>query len=153
MNPRLLLSRLRQLAVENRLFSWALAAGALLRLLLPFHSLTLVATLQHLMGLSVAVMIYVLLRRNGVSKMWSTVATLPQLLDGYIIEDEHMIMTETLFTFLLMIAILIVLWKPRPAWWSLLIAGVLVGCASVVRTDGEVMLAVIPLFQIGRAHV
>jgi hypothetical protein len=191
-NPRLLLSRLRQLAGENRLFSWALAAGALLRLitilgypgalffygdsyvylgaalrpqpnlskvtgysfflrlLLPFHSLTLVATLQHLMGLSVAVMIYVLLRRNGVSKLWSTVATLPQLLDGYIIEDEHLIMTETLFTFLLMIAMLIVLWKPRPAWWSLLIAGVLAGCASVVRTDGEVMLAVIPLFLLVR---
>jgi hypothetical protein len=191
-NPRLLVSRLRKLARENRLFSWALAAGALLRLitilgypgalffygdsyvylgaalrpqpnlskvtgysfflrlLLPFHSLTLVATLQHLMGLSVAVMIYVLLRRNGVSKLWSTVATLPQLLDGYIIEDEHLIMTETLFTFLLMIAMLIVLWKPRPAWWSLLIAGVLVGCASLVRTDGEVMLAVIPLFLLVR---
>ena len=59
------------------------------------------------MGLSVAVMIYVLLRRNGVSKTWSAVATLPQLLDGYIIEDEHLIMAETLFTFLLMIAMLI----------------------------------------------
>jgi Dolichyl-phosphate-mannose-protein mannosyltransferase len=191
-NPRLLLPRLRQLAAENKLFSWALAAGALLRLitilgypgalffygdsyvylgaalrpqpnlskvtgysfflraLLPFHSLTLVVTLQHLMGLAVAVMIYVLLRRNGVSKLWSTVATLPQLLDGYIIEDEHLIMTETLFTFLLMIAMLIVLWKPRPAWWSLLIAGVLAGCASLVRTDGEVVLAVIPLFLLIR---
>jgi hypothetical protein len=191
-NPRLLLPRLHQLARENRLFSWALAAGALLRLitilgypgalffygdsyvylgaalrpqpnlskvtgysfflraLLPFHSLTLVVTLQHLMGLAVAVMIYVLLRRNGVSKLWSTVATLPQLLDGYIIEDEHLIMTETLFTFLLMVAMLIVLWKPRPAWWSLLIAGVLVGCASLVRTDGEVVLAVIPLFLLVR---
>jgi len=102
------------------------------------------------MGLAVAVMIYVLLRRNGVSKLWSTVATLPQLLDGYIIEDEHLIMTETLFTFLLMIAMLIVLWKPRPAWWSLLIAGVLAGCASLVRTDGEVVLAVIPLFLLVR---
>jgi hypothetical protein len=192
-NPRLLLPRLRQLAAENRLFSWALAAGALLRLitilgypgalffygdsyvylgaalrpqpnlskvvgysfflrmLLPFHSLTLVAVVQHLMGLSVAVMIYALLRHNGVSKTWSAVATLPQLLDGYIIEDEHLIMTETLFTFLLMIAMLIVLWKPRPAWWSLLIAGVLVGCASLVRTDGEVMLAVIPLFLLLRS--
>ena len=192
MNPRLLLPRLRHLAGENKLFTGALAAGALLRLitilgypgalffygdsyvylgaalrpqpnlskvtgysfflrlLLPFHSLTLVATLQHLMGLSVAVMIYVVLRRNGVSKLWSTVATLPQLLDGYIIEDEHLIMTETLFTFLLMIGMLIVLWKPRPAWWSLLIAGVLAGCASVVRTDGEVMLAVIPLFLLLR---
>ena len=192
MNPRLLLPRLRRLAGENKLFSWALGAGALLRLitllgypgalffygdsyvylgaalrpqpnlskvtgysfflraLLPFHSLTLVVTIQHLMGLAVAVMIYVLLRRNGVSKLWSTVATLPQLLDGYIIEDEHLIMTETLFTFLLMIVMLIVLWKPRPAWWSLLIAGVLAGYASLVRTDGEVVLAVIPIFLLVR---
>jgi len=191
-NPRLLPSRLRRLTGENKFFTGALAAGALLRLitilgypgalffygdsyvylgaalrpqpnlskvtgysfflraLLPFHSLTLVVTLQHLMGLAVAVMIYVLLRRNGVSKLWSTVATLPQLLDGYIIEDEHLIMTETLFTFLLMIAMLIVLWKPRPAWWSLLIAGVLAGCASLVRTDGEVVLAVIPIFLLVR---
>jgi hypothetical protein len=191
-NPRLLLPRLRQLAGENRLFSWALAAGALLRLitilgypgalwfwgdsfvylgaslrpqpnlskatgysfflraLLPFHSLTLVVTLQHLMGLAVAVMIYVLLRRNGVSKLWSAVATLPQLLDGYIIEDEHMIMTETLFTFLLMVAMLMLLWKPRPVWWKMLVAGLVTGCAALVRTDGEVMYAVFPLFLLLR---
>src|ERR1700679_2253811 len=189
-NPRLLLSRLRQLAGENRLFSWALAAGALLRLitilgypsalffygdsyvylgaalrpqpnlskvtgysfflraLLPFHSLTLVVTIQHLMGLAVAVMIYVLLRRNGVSKLWSTVATLPQLLDGYIIEDEHLIMTETLFTFLLMIAMLLLLWQPRARWWTAGIAGLLAGIAATVRTEGEVVLAVIPLFLV-----
>jgi hypothetical protein len=191
-NPRLLLPRLRQLAGENRLFSWALAAGALLRLitilgypgalwfwgdsfvylgaslrpqpnlskatgysfflraLLPFHSLTLVVTIQHLMGLAVAVMIYVLLRRNGVSKLWSAVATLPQLLDGYIIEDEHMIMTETLFTFLLMIAMLMLLWKPRPVWWKMLVAGLVTGCAALVRTDGEVMYAIFPLFLLLR---
>ena len=63
------------------------------------------------MGLAVAVMIYVLLRRNNVSKLWSTVATLPQLLDGYIIEDEHLIMAEALFTFLLMLAMLMLLWR------------------------------------------
>ena len=49
-------------------------------------------------------LIYVLLRRNNVSKTWSAIATLPVLLDGYIIEDEHLIMAETVFTFLLMVA-------------------------------------------------
>ena len=82
-----------------------------LRALLPFHCLTLVTVVQHLMGLAVAVMIYVLLRRNNVSKIWSTAATLPVLLDGYIIEDEHLIMAETLFTFLLMLAMLLILWR------------------------------------------
>jgi len=121
-----------------------------LQLLLPFHSFTLVTAVQHLMGLAVAVMIYVLLRRGGVSKTWSAVATLPVLLDGYIIEDEHLIMAETVFTFLLMIATLLLLWRPRTAWWTAVVAGLLVGAAAVVRTEGEVMLAVLPLFLLLR---
>ena len=102
------------------------------------------------MGLAVAVMIYVLLRRNGVPKLWSAVATLPQLLDGTIIEDEHMVMTETVFTFLLMVSMLLLLWKPRPVLWKMLLAGLLTGCAALVRTDGEVMYAVFPLFLLLR---
>jgi hypothetical protein len=47
-----------------------------LRLLLPFHSFTLVTFIQHMMGLSVAVMIYALLRRYGVSRKWATIPTL-----------------------------------------------------------------------------
>lgn len=192
MNPRLVLPRLRRLAGENKLFTWALAAGALLRLLasvgypgalwfagdtyvyvgaalrprpdlskstgysfflrllLPFHSFTLVTGVQHVMGLLVAVLIYVLLRRNGVSKKWSAIATMPQLLDGYIIEDEHLIMAEAVFTFLFMIALLILLWQPRTRWWTAAIAGVLVGAAAVVRTEGVIMLAVLPLFLLLR---
>ncbi len=121
-----------------------------LRLLLPFHSFTLVTTVQHLMGLTVAVLIYVLLRRNGVAKTWAAIATLPQLLDGYIIEDEHLIMAETVFTFLLMIAVTMLLWRPRPAWWTALVAGLLIGAAAVVRSEGAIMLAVLPLFLLLR---
>ena len=93
--------RLRALALDNKLFTLVLAAGALLRLITvlgypgalwfagdsyvylgtalrlrpdlskstgyslflkvfePFHSLTLVTVLQHLMGLAIAVMLYV----------------------------------------------------------------------------------------------
>lgn len=121
-----------------------------LRALLPFHSLTLVVVLQHLMGLAVAVMIYVLLRRNRVSKLWSTVATLPVLLDGYIIEDEHMIMAEALFTFLLMAAMLMLLWRRDVRWWTALVAGLLVGYAVDVRTEGAVVLVLFPLFLLIR---
>jgi hypothetical protein len=191
-NPRLVLTRLRRLAGEHKLFTVALAVGALLRLdvmlgypgalwfagdsyvyvgaalrpqpdlskatgysfflrlLLPFHSFTLVTGVQHLMGLLIAVMIYVLLRRNGVSKIWSAIATLPQLLDGYIIEDEHLVMTETVFTFLLVIALLLLLWRPRTRWWTAGVAGLLVGAAAVVRTEGVIMLAVLPLFLLLR---
>jgi len=121
-----------------------------LRALLPFHSLTLVTVVQHLMGLAVAVMIYVLLRRNNVSKIWSTAATLPVLLDGYLIEDEHMIMAEALFTFLIMLAMLLILWRRDMKWWTALIAGLLVGYAVTVRTEGAIVLVIFPLFLLIR---
>ncbi len=207
--PRRAMSWLRALARENKLFAWALAAGAFLRLLamlgypgalwfagdsyvylgaalrtpdlskktdlagllrllptpdlskttgyslflrllLPFHSLTLVTGLQHLMGLAVAVMIYALLRHYGVSRRWSTVASLPVLLDGYMIEDEHMIMAEALFTFLIMVAMLLILWRRQVPWWAALVAGLLVGYAVDVRTEGAVVVAAFPLFLLVR---
>ena len=192
MNPRLVLTRLRLLAGEHKLFTGALAVGAtlrllasvaypgalwfagdsyvylgaalrpqpnlskstgyslFLRLLLPFHSLTLVTALQHLMGLTVAVLIYLLLRRSKVSKTWSAIATLPVLLDGYIIEDEHLVMAETVFTFALMVAVTLLLWRPKPAWVPAVLAGLLAGFAVIVRTEGAVMLAVLPLFLLLR---
>ena len=192
MNPRLVLTRLRLLAGEHKLFTGALAVGAVLRLfasvgypgalwfagdsyvylgaalrpqpnlskstgysfflrlLLPFHSLTLVTAVQHLMGLTVAVLIYVLLRRNKVSKLWSAIATLPVLLDGYIIEDEHLVMAETVFTFCLMVAVTLVLWRPKTTWWVAAIGGLLVGYAAIVRSEGAIMLAVLPLFLLLR---
>jgi len=101
----------------------------------PFHSLTLVAGLQHLMGLAVAVMIYLLLRRNGVSQRWATAATLPVLLDGFVIEDEHMVMAEALFTFLVMVSMLLVIWRSWVPWPVALLAGLLAGCAVDVRSS------------------
>jgi len=185
-------SWLREVTRQNKLFSGALAVGAVLRLvavlgypgalwfagdsyvylgaalrpqpnlskttgyslflrlLLPFHSLTLVVVLQHLMGLAIAVMIYVLLRRGNVSKFWSAVATLPVLLDGYMIEEEHLVMTETLFMFLLVVALALIGWKPKISWWAALIAGLLAGYAFIVRTDGAIVLVIFPLFLLIR---
>ena len=102
--------------------------------------------LQHLMGLGIAVMIYLLARRAGVPKRWATVATLPVLLDGFEIEDEHMIMAEALFTFLVMLALLAILWRYRMPWPTALIAGLLVGYAVDVRTEGLPLLVLFPAF-------
>ena len=111
----------------------------------PFHSLTLVAGLQHLMGLAVAVMIYLLLRRNGVSQRWATAATLPVLLDGFVIEDEHMVMAEALFTFLVFVSMLLILWQTRIPWPVALLAGLLAGCAVDVRSEGLPVLLMFPV--------
>jgi hypothetical protein len=116
-----------------------------LRLLEPFHSLTLVAGLQHLMGLAIAVFVYILARRAGVSERWSVAASLPVLLDGYQIEDEHMVMAEPLFTFLVVLALVMILWRRRMKWPLALLAGVLVGYAITVRTEGLPVLVLFPL--------
>jgi Dolichyl-phosphate-mannose-protein mannosyltransferase len=120
-----------------------------LHILEPFHSLTLVAGLQHLMGLAVAVMIYILARRSGVSQRWSTAATLPVLLDGFVIEDEHMVMAEALFTFLVMLSMLLILWSPAPSrrvsWPVALLAGLLAGYAVDVRSEGLPVLLMFPV--------
>jgi len=121
-----------------------------LKALEPFHSLTLVAGLQHLMGLGIAVMIYVLARRSGVSQRWATAATLPVLLDGFVIEDEHMVMAEALFTFLLMLSMLLILWKSRIGWPVALVAGLLAGYAVDVRSEGLPLLLMFPAALLAR---
>jgi len=192
--PRAALPWLRALAGRNKLFTWALAGGAVLRLfavlgypgalwfygdsyvyigaalrpepnlskstgyslflrlLLPFHSMTLVAVLQHLMGLAVAVMIYALLRRNNVARRWSAIATLPVLFDGYLVEDEHLIMAEALFTFLLITGLLLILWRGQTPWWAALAAGLFTGYAVDVRTQGAVVLVLFPLAMLVRGR-
>jgi len=122
-----------------------------LRTLLPFHSFALVTALQHLMGLGIGVMVYLLARRAGVPKLWATLATLPVLLDGFQIEDEHMVMAEALFTFLVMLALLLILWRYRTPWPTALVAGLLVGYAVDVRSEGLPLLVLFPAFLVYRA--
>src|ERR1700720_1918899 len=123
-----------------------------LRALLPFHSFTLVTGLQHLMGLGIAVMVYLLARRAGVPKLWATAATLPVLLDGFEIEDEHMVMAEALFTFLIVLALLLILWRSRTSWVVALIAGLLVGYAVIVRSEGLPILVLFPAYLLWRGR-
>jgi hypothetical protein len=113
-------------------------------LLSPFHSYFLVTVSQHLMGLLVAVMIYALARRRFAAPAWVAVLfTLPVLYDGFEIQLEHLIMTDTLFLFLAFAAVSVLLWSPRPSWRACLLAGLLLGLSTTVRSTG---LALVPVF-------
>jgi hypothetical protein len=112
-------------------------------LLSPAHSYLLVTGSQHLMGLLVAVMIYALARHRFGAPAWIAVlATVPVLFDGFEIQLEHLIMADTLFLFLTMGAVTILLWSPRPSGRACLAAGLLAGIASTVRPTGLPLLAV-----------
>ena len=118
-------------------------------LLSPAHSYLLVTASQHLMGLLVAVMIYALARHRFGAPGWIAVlATLPVLYDGFEIQLEHLIMADTLFLFLAMAAVTIVLWSPRPSWRACLAAGLLLGASSAVKPTGLPLLAALAVYVI-----
>jgi 4-amino-4-deoxy-L-arabinose transferase-like glycosyltransferase len=121
-----------------------------LKLLEPFHSLTLVTIVQHLLGLAIAVMIYALLRRARVSKLWAALATLPVLLNSFQVELEHMVMADTLFMFLLVAAAALLLWHEQPSWRAVLLAGLLTGYAITVWVPGVLIAFVFLAFLIVR---
>jgi hypothetical protein len=130
----------------------------------PFHSFALVTVSQHIMGLLVAVMMYALARhRFGTPKWLAAVMTLPVLYDGFEIQLEHLILSDTLFLFLVMLAVLVLLWSPLPplraaggaggapmplwrsSWARCALAGALLGVSAIVRTTG---LPLIPIFAV-----
>ncbi len=122
-----------------------------LRALEPLHSYALVTISQHLMGLAVAVMIYGLARHRFGAPAWVAVLfSLPVLYDGFEIQLEHLIMSDTLFLFLAMAAVTVLLWAPRPPWWACLAAGLLLGLSAVVRATGLPLVAVFVVYLVIR---
>jgi hypothetical protein len=123
-----------------------------LKLLEPFHSYALVTILQHLMGLSVAVMIYALARHRYGAPAWlATLAAVPVLYDGFEIELEHLILSDVPFLFLLMLATTLLLWDPAgPSTPRSAAIGLLLGLGILLRSVGEPLLAVFVVYMIIR---
>jgi hypothetical protein len=118
----------------------------LLRVLHPFHSLLLVTTLQHLMGIGLAAIIYAVLRTRGLPAWGATLAAVPTLFDSRQIWLESSILPDTLFTFVLMIAIAILIVRPKPTIWQAVIVGLLVSWASVIRGNGAPVIVIVLVF-------
>jgi len=113
----------------------------LLRPLLAVGGLSLVAAVQHLGGLAIAVGIYALARRLGARRWVSALAAAPLLLDGYQVQIEQNIMSELLFEALLLGLLWLLLANGKPNWRRIALAGLVVGAGVLVRLIG-VTLAV-----------
>ena len=118
----------------------------MLRVLEPFHSLLLVTTLQHLMGIGLGVIIYGVLRTRGLPAWGATLAATPTLFDSRQIWLESSILPDTLFTLVLMIAVAILILRPKPTIWQAVIVGLLVSWASVIRGNGAPVFVIILAF-------
>jgi hypothetical protein len=119
-------------------------------LLRPAHSLVLIAGLQHLMGLGVAVMVYVILQRHGVADWLATVATLPVLFDPGQLMLEQLIMSDMLGMFLLMASLTVLLVRRMPSVPRAAIAGALMALSALVRPTVLPLIILIPLFLLAR---
>ncbi|WP_424536363.1 hypothetical protein ACOZ38_41685 [Sphaerisporangium viridialbum] len=118
-----------------------------LLILKPFHSFALVVFTQHLMGLATAVLIYVLLRRKfGLPDWGATLAVVPVLFDAYQIQLEQMVMSDTMFTLLIVALVTVVLWHRKMSWRTGAAVGLLLALTALTRSIGLPILAVVVVF-------
>ncbi|MEU8341111.1 hypothetical protein AB0C74_05405 [Spirillospora sp. NPDC048832] len=125
--------------------------GLFLWVLKPFHSLALITALQHAAIIGLAVAGYRMLVRDfEVRRTWAALAVAPILLDSFQIELEHLLLSDTLFTVLVLAAMLL-LAKPGSAGWRRAAAvGALLGVAAVTRTVGVPLFLVAVLYLVVR---
>jgi Dolichyl-phosphate-mannose-protein mannosyltransferase len=113
-----------------------------LRPVLWFGNLALVALVQHLLGIYVAVVLYAVLLRLGVSRWLAALGTAPVLLDGYQLVAEQTIMPDTLFEVLVVAGLAVLLRREngRLGLITVAVAGVTLGMSAPVRQVGEVLI-------------
>jgi len=113
-----------------------------LRILPLGAGLWVVPLVQHLLGVAMAVAIYALLLRLDVTRWLAALATVPVLLDAMQLNLEQQVLTETLFEALLLAAVVLLLWRPRPALLACGLAGLALAGATLTRSVS--LLVIVP---------
>ena len=111
-----------------------------LKPVLALGSLNLVAVIQHLLGLGMAVAIYMLLLRRGVPRWLAALATAPVLLDAYQLQIEQNVMPDVMFEALMVTGVVALLWRATPSPWLLAAAGLALGTSATARQIGEIFI-------------
>jgi hypothetical protein len=138
-----------------------------LRAILFLANFDAVAAVQHLLGLAMAVLLYLVLLRRGVPRWLAALAIAPVLLDAYQLQIEQMVMPDVWFEALIVAGLAILLWprgraamaanpapartEPQAGWRRVLAAGLVLGTAAIVAQVAEALLvpAVIYLLVAG----
>jgi hypothetical protein len=122
-----------------------------LRAILWVANFDAVAAIQHLLGLAMAVVIYLLLVRRGAPRWLAALAIAPLLLDAYQVQIEQTIMPDTWFEALIVAGLAILLWRPETGWRRAAAAGFVLGASATFAQVGEALLlpAVVYLLAAG----
>lgn len=119
-----------------------------LRGLLDISNLTTVVVIQHLLGLGMAVLIYALLRRHEIRRFLGALAMAPVLLDGYQVQIEQNILSDTLFEALIVAGVVVLAWSRTPRMRAIAVGSALLACCLLVRNAGDVLVVVVLLFPL-----
>jgi len=117
-----------------------------LRAIAAVSNLDVVVAVQHLLGLAIAVVIYILLLRRGVPRWLAALAIAPVLLDAYQLQNEQAIMPGTWFEALIVAGIAILLWQPGVSWPRVMLAGLVLGTSATVAQVGEALIPAAAIF-------
>jgi hypothetical protein len=122
-----------------------------LRAILLVANFNAVAAVQHLLGLAMAVALYLLLLRRGVSRWLAALAIAPVLLDAYQLQQEQAVMPGTWFAALVVAGLAILLWRPRTSWRAAVAGGIVLGTSAIFAQVGEALIvpAAIYLLAVG----
>jgi len=104
-----------------------------LRMISYVGDLGLVTFLQHLAGLALAILLYVVVLKRGAPRWLAALVATPLLLDGYLLQIEHNILSETMFASLLLGAVIIATRDELTIGWAIG-AGALLSAAALTRT-------------------
>jgi hypothetical protein len=123
---------------------------AFLRAVLGVHDLALVPAIQHVLGLVAGGLVYALVRRLGAGPVAGGIAAAPVLFDAYELNLEQHVLSEALFTLLVVVALVVLLWRSRPSLAACIVTGVLLAAAALTRSVGLALIAPALAFTIVR---
>ncbi len=108
--------------------------------LVAVGNLSVVALLQHLLGIAVAIVIYVVVLRRGGGRWLAALAAAPVLLDAYQMQMEQTIMPDVWFDAMVVAGLAVLLWRPALTMPFVIAAGLILGLSATVRATGEIMI-------------
>jgi Dolichyl-phosphate-mannose-protein mannosyltransferase len=113
---------------------------AVIKPILLAGNLDLVVAIQHLLGLAMAVLLYLVLLRRGAPRWLAALAVAPVLLDGYQLQIEQNIMPDVMFETCIVIGLAALLWSARPRTWLIIAGGLALGASATARQVGEIFI-------------
>jgi hypothetical protein len=117
-----------------------LGYNVILKVLLAGGNLNTVTVIQHLVGLAMAGVLYLLLLRRGTPRWLAALATAPVLLDAYQVQIEQTIMPDVWFEVLIVAGLALLLWRPEPGPWLIAAGGLALGASAPIAQVGQILI-------------